>query len=150
MGDPTTKARRAGGRAPRDQRRRTGTTTFGMTAHMAKGRSTPQGIPDAVRDAVERTIQATVGSAQQTRGRAQGAVDDLVERAEASAEQVRQRVRGTRPVTHDELDEIHRDMRALGRRLDAIEKRLPKPRKPTGSRKAASSRGSTTSRKRSN
>jgi ABC-type transporter Mla subunit MlaD len=114
---------------------------------MAKGRPTPQRIPDAVRDAVERTIQATVGSAQQTRGRAQGAVDDLVERAEASAEQVRQRVRGTRPVTHDELDEIHRDVRALGRRLDAIEKRLPKPRKPAA-KKSTGARTQATSRKR--
>ena len=143
MGDSTTRARRAGGRAPHDQRRRTGTTTFGMTARMAKGRPTPQRIPDAVRDAVERTIQATVGSAQQTRGRAQEAVDDLVERAEASAEQVRQRVRGTRPVTHDELDDIHKEMRALGRRLDAIEKRLPEKRttKSSGAkRKPAASR----------
>ncbi|HEY0633541.1 MAG TPA: hypothetical protein VGC98_15905, partial [Thermoleophilaceae bacterium] len=99
---------------------------------MAKARPTPQGIPDAVRDAVERTIQATVGSAQQTRGRAQDAVDDLVERAEAGAEQVRQRVRGaidtTRPATYEELRDVEAELRALGRRLDAIEERLPAAR----------------------
>jgi polyhydroxyalkanoate synthesis regulator phasin len=95
---------------------------------MATRRPTPQRIPDAVRDAVERTIQATVGSAQQTRGRAQDAVDEIVERAEAGAEQVRQRVRGTRPATHDELDDLQAEIRALGRRLDAIEKRLPAKR----------------------
>jgi cell division septum initiation protein DivIVA len=115
---------------------------------MATRRPTPQRIPDAVRDAVERTIQATVGSAQQTRGRAQDAVDEIVERAEAGAEQVRQRVRGTRPVTHDELGDLQAEIRALGRRLDAIEKRLPAKRstkssgtarKPAASRKRSSS-----------
>jgi hypothetical protein len=44
---------------------------------MARRRSTPQRLPDAVRDAVERTIQTTLGGAQQTRGRAQDALDDV-------------------------------------------------------------------------
>jgi polyhydroxyalkanoate synthesis regulator phasin len=78
---------------------------------------------------VERTIQATVGSAQQTRGRTQAAVDDLVERAEAGAESVRARVRDaidtTRPATYEDVRELQSEIRALGRRLAAIEERLP-------------------------
>src|SRR5439155_4271106 len=107
-------------------------TIWDTATRMAKGRPTPQRIPDAVRDAVERTIAATVGSAQQTRARTQEAMDDLVERAEASAEQVRQRVRGaidtTRPATYEELRELQAELRALARRLDAIEERLPAKR----------------------
>jgi polyhydroxyalkanoate synthesis regulator phasin len=96
---------------------------------MAKGKPTPQRIPDTVRDAVERTIQATVGSAQQTRGRAQEAVDDIVRGAEAGAESVRARARRaidtTRPATYEDVRDIQAELRKLGRRLDAIEQRLP-------------------------
>src|SRR4051794_41944291 len=96
---------------------------------MAKGKPTPQRIPDTVRDAVERTIQATVGSAQQTRGRTQAAVDEIVERAEAGAESVRARVRDaidtTRPATYEDVRDLQAELRALGRRLAAIEERLP-------------------------
>jgi polyhydroxyalkanoate synthesis regulator phasin len=142
---------------------------------MAKGKPTPQRIPDAVRDAVERTILATVGSAQQTRGRAQDAVDEIVERAEAGAESVRARVKGaidtTRPATYEDVRELQAELRALGRRLAAIEERLPEagtgvakpartkgtspPKQSTASsktaaaRKAAAARKSGSSRKRS-
>jgi polyhydroxyalkanoate synthesis regulator phasin len=107
-----------------------------------------------VRDAVERTIAATVGSAQQTRGRAQDAVDDLVERAEASAEQVRQRVRATRPATYDDVTDLQKEIRALGRRIDELEKRTPAKRKPAakkpaGTRKTPTSRKPAAPRKRS-
>jgi polyhydroxyalkanoate synthesis regulator phasin len=108
---------------------------------MAKGKPTPQRLPDAVRDAVERTIQATVGSAQQTRGRAQDAVDEIVRGAEAGAESVRARVKGaidtTRPATYEDVRDIQAELRALGRRLAAIEERLPGPQVETKSAGAA-------------
>jgi polyhydroxyalkanoate synthesis regulator phasin len=98
-----------------------------------------QQVPDAVRDAVERTIQATVGSAQLTRDRAQEAVDDIFRGAGASAESLRGRItealEGGRPATHDDLMVIRAELRAIARRLDSIEKRLPaKKAKATGSR----------------
>jgi hypothetical protein len=91
-----------------------------------------QQVPDAVREAVERTIQATVGSAQLTRERAQEAVDEIVRGAGASAESLRERITGAfderRPATHEDLKEIHSELRTIARRLDAIEKRLPAKR----------------------
>jgi polyhydroxyalkanoate synthesis regulator phasin len=112
---------------------------------MAKGKPTPQRLPDAVREAVERTIQATVGSAQQTRGRAQDAMDEIVRGAEAGAESVRARVRDAivsgRPATYEELRELQKEVRALGRRLAAIEERLPAPKpKPKPKPKSAAPR----------
>ena len=100
---------------------------------MAKRRTTPQQLPDAVRDAVERTIQATVGSAQQTRG----ALDEVVSGAEASAKNVRARVREavekTRPATSDDIKELRAEIRALSRRLDKLEKK-PAPRRSSSTR----------------
>ena len=91
-----------------------------------------QQVPDAVREAVERTIQATVGSAQMTRERAQEAVDEIVRGAGAGAESLRERIAEAfeerRPVTNDDLKEIRSELRAISRRLDAIEQRLPAKR----------------------
>ena len=99
---------------------------------VANRKSTPQRLPEAVREAVDRTLQATRESAETTRTRAQDAVDELVRGAEAGAEEVRKRVRGAieerRPATSDDLRELRRELRAIVRRLDAIEERLPKPR----------------------
>ena len=99
---------------------------------VANRKSTPQRLPDAVREAVDRTLQATRESAETTRTRAQDAVDELVRGAEAGAEAVRERVRGAieerRPATSDDLRELRLELRAITRRLDAIEERLPKPR----------------------
>src|SRR5436305_8167393 len=99
---------------------------------MADRKSTPARLPDAVREAVERTLDATRESAQTTRSRAQEAVDELVRGAEAGAGAVRDRVGSVgkaiderRPVTTDDLQEIRSELRAISRRLDAIEKRLP-------------------------
>lgn len=100
-----------------------------------------QQVPDAVREAVERTIQATVGSAQITRERAQEAVDEIVRGAGAGAESLRERIAEAfeqqRPATHEDLKEIQSELRAIGKRLDAIEKRLPAKR-GTSSRKPKS------------
>ena len=106
---------------------------------MADRKSTPAGLPDAVREAVERTLDATRESAQTTRSRAQEAVDELVKSAEAGAGAVRERVRGAiderRPATSDDLRELRKELRAIGRRLDAIEGRLPAARAGGGPRK---------------
>jgi polyhydroxyalkanoate synthesis regulator phasin len=104
---------------------------------MAKRRTPATGVPDAVRDAVERTIQATVGSAQETRGRGQKAVDDIVKGAETGVEAVRERVRGAiesgRPATYEDIRDLRTELRAIGRRLDAIEERLPAKRSSSSS-----------------
>lgn len=94
----------------------------------SRRRPGPQQLSDAVREAVERTVQATVGSAQLTRERAQEAVDEVVRTAEAGATSVRERLAGAieerRPVTPADLEPIKRELRAILRRLDAIERRL--------------------------
>jgi polyhydroxyalkanoate synthesis regulator phasin len=95
---------------------------------MAKRRTSPGRLPDTVRDAVERTVQATIGSAQTTRERTQRGVDDLVRGAEESAKSVRKAIEGGRPATYDELRDLEKEVRALARRIDSIEKRLPASR----------------------
>jgi polyhydroxyalkanoate synthesis regulator phasin len=87
---------------------------------MAKRRSTPQ---DAVREAVERTIQATLGGAEQTRGRAQDALEDVVTGAESVRARVREAVDKTRPATSDDIKDLRAEIRALSRRLDKLEKK---------------------------
>jgi polyhydroxyalkanoate synthesis regulator phasin len=100
---------------------------------MANRKPTPQGLPEAVREAVDKTLQATRDSAQSTRSRAQDAVDELVRGAEAGAEAVRDRVKEAiddrRPATSEDLREVRSELRAIGRRLDSIEERLPAARK---------------------
>jgi ABC-type transporter Mla subunit MlaD len=81
---------------------------------MAK-RKTPQ---VALRDAVERTMQAS----QQTRERAQDAVDDLGK----AAGSLRQQIGANRPATADDLKELRSELRAIGRRLQKIEEKLAK------------------------
>jgi hypothetical protein len=91
---------------------------------MAKRPSTPKEL----RDAVERTVQATVGSAERSRDRAQGdlanlrdSVDDIVRKAVTGA-------LDARPATHEDIRELRAELRKIGRRLDAIEERLPAKR----------------------
>ena len=88
---------------------------------MARRPTNPKDVSDAVRDAVERTVQATVGSAERTRERAQGAVDDVVGAVTGAIDD-------RRPATHEDLRELRAELRAIGRRLDAIEERLPPKR----------------------
>jgi polyhydroxyalkanoate synthesis regulator phasin len=95
---------------------------------MAKRRTSPQRLPDTVRDAVERTVQATIGQAQTTRERTQRSVDDLVRGAEVSAKSVRKAIDAGRPATHEEVRDLQKEIRALARRLDAIEEQLPAKR----------------------
>ncbi len=95
---------------------------------MAKRPSTPSEL----RDAVERTVQATLGSAERQRDRTQGAIDDLagtVDNLRRGAEaSLRRAIEDRRPATHEDIRELKAELRRIGRRLDAIEERLPAKR----------------------
>jgi polyhydroxyalkanoate synthesis regulator phasin len=112
---------------------------------------------DNLRDAVERTVDATIGSAEKGRSAAQGALDDLVDSVEELRKGAEERlsrgrrsmaeaIEGRRPATYEDVKEIRAELRAIGRRLDKIEERLPK-RRGTGS--GSSKRGSSSSKRSS-
>jgi hypothetical protein len=101
---------------------------------------------DNLRDAVERTVDATIGSAERGRSAAQGALDDLVDSVEELRKGAEQRLargrrsmagalEGRRPATSDDIKEVRAELRAIGRRLDKIEERLPKKRASSSSSK---------------
>ncbi len=107
---------------------------------------------DNLREAVERTVDATVGSAERGRSAAQGALDDLVDSVEDLRKGAEERlargrksvagaIEGRRPATSDDIKEVRAELRAIGRRLDAIEARLPKRQAPAKKR-APAKRGS--------
>jgi polyhydroxyalkanoate synthesis regulator phasin len=85
---------------------------------MARRRTTPKELLEAV----ERTVQATMGSARVTRERAQGAVDELVDSLRGAEANLTDRL----PATREDIKELRAELRRIGRRLDAIEERLPK------------------------
>jgi hypothetical protein len=108
---------------------------------------------DNLRDAVEKTVEATLGSAERSRSAAQGALDDLVESVEdlrKGAEErlsrgrrsVTEAIEGRRPATSDDIKELKAELRAVGRRLDRIEERLParRTRAKSSSKKSSSKR----------
>ena len=74
-----------------------------------------------MREAVDRTM--SVG--QQTRSRAQEAVDDLGK----AAGRFRQQIEGRTPATHDELEAIRSELRSLSKRIEKIEKKKAAPKK---------------------
>jgi polyhydroxyalkanoate synthesis regulator phasin len=110
---------------------------------------------DNLRDAVEKTVEATLGSAERSRSAAQGALDDLVESVEDLRKGAEERlsrgrrsvtdaIEGRRPATSDDIKELKAELRAIGRRLDTIEERLPAKRTPakSSSRKSSSKKSS--------
>jgi hypothetical protein len=110
---------------------------------MAKRPGKPSDVPEALRDAVERTVEATLGSAGRGRDAAQGALDDLVgtveelrrgaeDRLSRSRRSVAEAIEGRRLATHEDIGELKAELRAIGRRLDAIEERLPAKRTRSG------------------
>ena len=118
---------------------------------MARPPTNPRELPDALREAVERTIDATVGSAERSRSAAQGALDDFtgsVEGLRKDAESrlargrrsVSEAIEGRRPATQEDIAKVRAELRAIGRRLEAIEERLPARRaakKPAAKRTRA-------------
>lgn len=118
---------------------------------MAKRPTNPKELSDALRDAVERTVETTLGSAGRSRDAAQGAVDDLAEtvddlrkgaeqRISRSRKAVAEAIDTRRPATYEDIREVKAELRAIGRRLDAIEERLPARRKAPA-RKPPAKRG---------
>jgi hypothetical protein len=106
---------------------------------MARRPAKPSEVPEALRDAVERTVEATLGSAGRSREAAQGALDDLAgtvddlrrgagRRLSRSRRSVAGAIEGRRLATHDDVAELKAELRAIARRLDAIEERLPAKR----------------------
>jgi hypothetical protein len=88
---------------------------------MAKRPSTPTEL----REAVERTVQSTLGSAERQRDRT---VDNLRSAAGAGLARGRRAIEDARPATHEDIRELKAELRRIGRRLDAIEERLPAKR----------------------
>jgi polyhydroxyalkanoate synthesis regulator phasin len=81
-------------------------------------RKTPQEqVGQTLREAVDRTV--AVG--QQTRTRAQEAVDDIGK----AAERFRQQLEGRTPATHDDLVQIRSELRSLAKRIEKLEKKSP-------------------------
>jgi hypothetical protein len=126
---------------------------------VARRRTDPRELPDALREAVERTVESTLGSAGRSRDAAQGALDDLAEtvddlrrgaedRLARSRKAVAEVIDTRRPATYEDIRDLQKELRAIGRRLDAIEQRLPAARKkpaakrtPAPRRKPAAKRG---------
>jgi hypothetical protein len=94
--------------------------------------------PSELREAVERTVQSTVGSAERQRDRT---VDNLRTAAGAGLARGRRALEEARPATHEDIRELKAELRRIGRRLDAIEERLPAKRssakRSTGKRSTA-------------
>jgi septal ring factor EnvC (AmiA/AmiB activator) len=85
-------------------------------------RKTPQEqVQATLREAVNRTV--SVG--EQTRSRAQDAVDDLGK----AAGRFRQQLEGRSPATHDDLDAIRAELRNLAKRIEKLEKKKTPPKK---------------------
>ena len=86
-------------------------------------RKTPQEqVQATLRDAVERTVSA----GQQTRTRAQDAVDDIGK----AAGRFRQQLEGRAPATQEDLFTIRAELRDLAERIDKLEKKAaPKKKK---------------------
>jgi polyhydroxyalkanoate synthesis regulator phasin len=106
--------------------------------------------PTNLRDAVEKTVEATMGSAERSRSAAQGALDDLVDSVEDLRKGAEERlsrgrrsmadvIEGRRPATSEDIKELKAELRAIGRRLDKIEERLP-------AKRGAAKRGATKTR----
>jgi polyhydroxyalkanoate synthesis regulator phasin len=118
---------------------------------MARRPSRSSELPDSLRDAVERTVDATLGSAGRSREAAQSALDDMVqsvdelrrgaeERLSKGRRSMTEAIEGRRPANLDDIRELKAELRAVARRLDAIEERLPAKRKATAKRKTPAKR----------
>jgi polyhydroxyalkanoate synthesis regulator phasin len=90
-------------------------------AAMATRKTPQEQVQQTLREAVDRTM--SVG--QQTRSRAQDAVDDL----NRAAQSFRQRVEGRTPATHDDLASIRAELKSLAKRIEKLEKKASPKKK---------------------
>jgi hypothetical protein len=88
---------------------------------MASRKRPQDQVQATLRDAVERTMAA----GQQTRSRAQEAVDDLGR----AAGRFRQQLEGRAPATHDDLAAIRAELRDLAERIEKLEKKAATKKK---------------------
>jgi hypothetical protein len=72
------------------------------------------GPADNLRDAVERTVNETIRGAEERISKGRRSMTEALE--------------GRRPATHEDIKELQKELRAIGRRLDRIEESLPKKR----------------------
>jgi hypothetical protein len=79
---------------------------------------------DNLRDAVERTVDATIRGAEERLAKGRRSMTEAIE--------------GRRPATADDVKELQKELRAISRRLDKIEERLPKRRTASSSSKRGS------------
>jgi polyhydroxyalkanoate synthesis regulator phasin len=85
---------------------------------MASRKSTQEQVQASLREAVDRAVHA----GEQTRTRAQTAVDDLGR----AAGRFRAQIEGRSPATQDDLNAIRGELRDLQRRIDKLEKKAAK------------------------
>jgi polyhydroxyalkanoate synthesis regulator phasin len=90
-------------------------------AAMATRKTPQEQVQQTLREAVDRTM--AVG--QQTRSRAQDAVDDLGK----AAGRFRQQIEGRAPATHDDLAAIRTELRDLAKRIEKLEKKASTKKK---------------------
>jgi hypothetical protein len=83
------------------------------------------GPADNLRDAVERTVEATVRGAEERLSKGRRQMTDALE--------------GRRPATADDIKDLQKELRAIGRRLDRIEESLPKKRGGGSSKRGSKS-----------
>jgi chromosome segregation ATPase len=83
------------------------------------------GPADNLRDAVERTVEATVKGAEERLSKGRRSMTEALE--------------GRRPATADDIKELQKELRAIGRRLDTIEERLPKKRAASSAKRGGGS-----------
>ena len=83
------------------------------------------GPADNLRDAVERTVEATVKGAEERLTKGRRSMTEALE--------------GRRPATAEDIKELQKELRAIGRRLDKIEESLPKKRSGGSSKRGSKS-----------
>lgn len=92
---------------------------------------------ESLRSAVDRTFQATVDQAAASRERAQGRAQDIVDELSQAAGRVREALDELRVATKD-------DVREIGDRLDALERRVAELERPAKAKPTRSSAGGRT------
>ena len=83
---------------------------------------------DALRAAVERTLAVTADSAEGTRQRAQGLLDDVVRRGQEARDEVARRGEEATTRLAEAISDLRREdaegLEELGARLEGVERRL--------------------------